>query len=81
VSEPKVESRKKLGAARKVRELVAMLPKADPDDIVAIDADAKCLLLLNQRPGMFQPLDENEACAATLTECDKEFLRALRVQF
>ena len=65
----------------KVRELVAMLEKADPDDIVAIDADAKCLLLLNQRPGMFQPLDENDACAATLTECDKEFLRALRVQF
>ena len=46
------------GAAMKVRELVAMLEKADPDDIVAIDADAKCLLL-NQRPGMFQPLDEN----------------------
>ena len=58
----------------KVRELVAMLEKADPDDIVAIDADAKRLLLLNQRPGMFQPLEENEACAATLTECDKEFV-------
>ena len=68
------------GAGMKVRELVAMLGKADPDDIVAIDADAKCLLLLSQRPGMFQPLEENEACAATLTECDKEFLRALRVQ-
>jgi hypothetical protein len=65
----------------KVCELVAMLAKADPDDIVAIDADAKCLLLLNQLPGMFQPLDENEACAATQTECDKEFLRALCVQF
>ena len=48
---------------------------------VAIDADAKCLLQLNQRPGMFPPLDENDACAATMTECDKEFLRALRVQF
>jgi len=48
-------------AAMKVRELVAMLAQADPHDIVAIDADAKCLLLLNQRPGMFQPLDENEA--------------------
>ena len=52
----------------KVRELVAMLAKADPNDIVAIEADAKCLLLLNQRLGMFQPLDQNEACAATLTE-------------
>ena len=65
----------------KVRQLMAMLAKANPDDIVAIDADAKCLLLLNQLPGMFQPLDENDACAATLTECDKEFLRALRVRF
>lgn len=68
-------------AAMKVRELVATLAQADPDDIVAIDADAKCLLLLNQRLGMFPPLDENDACAATLTECDKEFLRALRVRF
>ena len=68
-------------AAMKVRELVATLAQADPDDIVAIDPDAKCLFLLNQRPGMFQPLDENEACAATQTECDKEFLRALCVQF
>ena len=50
----------------KVPELVAMLAKANPDDIVAIDADAKCLLLLNQR---------------LLTECDKEFLRVLRVRF
>jgi len=43
------------GAAMKVRELVAMLGKADPDDIVAIDADAKRLLLLNQRPECFSP--------------------------
>ena len=35
------------GAAMKVRESVAMLAKADPDDIVAIDADARCLLLRN----------------------------------
>ena len=65
----------------KVRQLMAMLAKANPDDIVAIDADAKCLLLLNQRLGMFPPLDENDTCAATMTECDKEFLRALRVRF
>lgn len=71
----------KRGAAMKVRELVAWLAKANPDDIVAIGADSKCLLLLNQRPGMFQPLDEDEGCAAPLNECDKEFLRVLRVQF
>ena len=76
-----LEVERNWGAAMKVRELVAMLAKADPDDIVAIDADAKCLLLLNQRLGMFPPLDENDACAATMAECDKEFLRALRVQF
>jgi len=76
-----LEVERNWGAAMKVRELVAMLAKADPDDTVAIDADAKCLLQLNQRPGMFPPLDENDACAATMTECDKEFLRALRVRF
>jgi hypothetical protein len=65
----------------KVRELVARLANADPDDIVAIDAGSNCLVLLNQRPGMFQPLDEHEACAATLAEHDKEFLRILRLRF
>ncbi len=64
----------------KVRELVARLAKADPEDIVAIDTDSQCLLLLNQRLGMFQPLDEDEEVAA-LTERDKEFLRILRVRF
>ena len=76
-----LEVERNWGAAMKVRQLMAMLAKANPDDIVAIDADAKCLLLLNQRLGMFPPLDENDARAATLTECDKEFLRALRVRF
>jgi len=64
----------------KVRELAARLERADPEDIVLIDTASQCLLLLNQRAGMFQPLDEHEA-AATLTEPDKEFLRVLRVQF
>ena len=50
-----LEVERNWGAAMKVRELVAMLAQADPDDIVAIDPDAKCLFLLNQRPGMFQP--------------------------
>lgn len=65
----------------KVRELVGRLAKADPDDLVAIDADSKCLLVLNQRPGMFQPLDEHETYATTLSEGDKEFFRVLRVRF
>jgi hypothetical protein len=43
-----LEVERNWGAAMKVRELVAMLAKADPDDTVAIDADAKCLLELNR---------------------------------
>ncbi len=68
------------GTAMKVRELVARLEKADPEDIVLIDSDSQCLFLLNQRAGMFQPLGEHEA-TVTLTEPDKEFLRVLRVRF
>jgi hypothetical protein len=64
-----------------VRQLMARLAKADPDDIVIIDTDLQCLLLLNQRPGMFQPLYVDEECAAPLSERDKEFLNALRVRF
>lgn len=67
------------GTTMKVRELAARLEKADPEDIVLIDSSSRCLLLLNQRAGMFQPLDEDEV--ATLTEPDKQFLRVLRVQF
>lgn len=64
----------------KVRELVARLAKADPEDIVAIDADSQCLILLNQRPGMFQLLDEREE-GMEWNERDIEFLRVLRVRF
>jgi hypothetical protein len=64
----------------KVAELVARLANADPEDIVTIDTDSGCLLLLNQRSGMCQLLDEHEE-DVKLTERDKEFLRALRVQF
>lgn len=72
---------RKRTAVMNVRQLMARLAKADPDDVVAIDTDLQCLLLLNQRAGMFQPIYVDEGCAARLTECDKEFLRALRVQF
>ncbi len=65
----------------KVRELVDRLAKADPNDIVVISADSKSLVLLNQRLGMFQPLDEDAAYAATLTQCDQEFLSLLHVRF
>ena len=67
-------------AVMKVRELVARLAIADPEDIVVIETDSHCLFLLNPRSGMFQPLyllDE----APALTERDKEFLCSLRVRF
>ncbi len=64
----------------KVRELVARLEKADPEDIVLIDSDSQCLFLLNRRVGMFPLLDE-QGTEATLTERDEEFLRIMRVRF
>jgi hypothetical protein len=64
----------------KVRELAARLASANPEDTVVIDTDSQCLLLLNQRSGMFQPLDLCEE-GAVLTERDKEFLSSLRVRF
>lgn len=68
------------GTTMKVRELTARLERADPEGTVLIDTDSRCLFLLNQRTGMFQPLDEHDI-AGTLTEPDQEFLRILRVRF
>ena len=64
----------------KVRELVARLAAADPEDIVVIEPRSHCLFLLNQTSGMLQPLDLPEE-APELTERDKEFLCSLRVRF
>ena len=72
---------RKRRAVMKVRQLMARLAKADPDDIVAIDTGLECLLLLNQRTGMLLPLYVDEGCAAPLSERDKEFLRVLRVVY
>ena len=64
----------------KVRELVARLAIADPEDIVVIETKSHCMFLRNPRSGMFQPLyllDE----APALTERDKKLLCSLRVRF
>ena len=45
-----------------------------------IDTGSRCLLLLNQRTGMFQPLDEHDA-AGICTDRDKEFLHVLGIRF
>lgn len=63
-----------------VRDLIAQLELADPDDLVVIGADSRSLFLLNQKSGMYQPLDAFREGAA-LTEQDKEFLCSLRVRF
>lgn len=68
------------GTTMKVRELTARLERSDPEDTVLIGPDSRCLLLLNQRTGMFQPLDEHDI-VGTLTEPDKEFLGILRIRF
>ena len=63
-----------------VRELIARLEVADPDDLVVIDADSRSLFLLNQKSGMYQPWDVFSEAVA-LTERDKEFLSSVRVHF
>lgn len=61
----------------KVRELMARLAWADPEDNVVLDPDSQCLRLFRTRPGLFQPLDDLEVLG--LTDQDKEFLRAMRI--
>lgn len=61
----------------RVRELIALLARADPEDLVVIDAHSDCLRLYNPTPGMYQPIEEQEV--STLTDKDKEFLRALHI--
>jgi len=63
-----------------VRELIARLEVADPDDLVVIDADSRSLFLLNQKSGMYQPWDVFSEAVA-LTERDNEFLSSVRVRF
>jgi hypothetical protein len=64
----------------KVRELVARLTAANPEDIVVIEPRSHCLFLLNRTSGMFQPLDLPEE-TSKLTERDKDFLCSLRIRF
>ncbi len=61
----------------RVRLLLALLAKVDPQDVVLADA-AGNLLFLNDRPGMHQPLEEPEA--APFSDDDWRFLRALRIR-
>ena len=67
-------------AVMKVRELVARLTIADPEDIVVIETKSYCMFLRNPRSGMFRPLHFLDEAPA-LTERDKELLCSLRVRF
>ncbi len=60
----------------RVRLLLALLAKVDPQDLVMADGKGD-LLLLNDRPGMHQPLEEPELPA--FSDEDRRFLRALRI--
>ncbi len=61
----------------RVRLLLALLAKVDPRDLVLADA-AGNLLLLNDRPGMHQPVDE--ADQTPFSDDDWDFLRTLRIR-
>ena len=70
--------REKIMRVRELLELVLELKKADPEDIVVIDADGESILLLNTRPGLHQSIDETDEC--TLTVGDAKFLQSLGVR-
>ena len=64
----------------KVWELLALVPQleeADQEDTVVINAGSDSVLLLNTRPGLFQPLED--LANLRLTEDDENFLRALHI--
>jgi hypothetical protein len=64
----------------KVRELLALMPQleeADPEDAVIINADSRSVLLLNTRPGLFQPVED--PADLRLSEDDESLLRSLQI--
>jgi hypothetical protein len=64
----------------KVWELIELMPqleKADPEDTVVIDAGSDSVLLINTRPGLFQPMED--PADWRLTKEDGDFLRALHI--
>ena len=61
----------------RVRELMKLLARADLEDIVVIDPDSGCLRLYDPKPGMYQPVEEQEV--STRTDQDDEFLRAMHI--
>jgi hypothetical protein len=61
----------------KVRELLTLLSRADPEDIVVFQASSESLLLISIRPGMNQRFED----LTVLTLEEKELLRAMHIQW
>jgi hypothetical protein len=62
----------------KVRELMARLKNVDPDFEIVIGADS--LLIVNPRPGFYQPMEIGEDLFSLLTEQDQQFLHQLHIK-
>ena len=64
----------------KLRELMALLERFDPDDTVLINPGSQCLLVVNHRPGMSEPFYKDDD-RFQLTDTDQDFLRKMQIRF
>jgi hypothetical protein len=61
----------------KVCELIPLLSRADPEDLVVFQASSESLLLISIRSGMHQTFDDLTA----LTLEEEELLRAMHIEW
>ena len=61
-------------------QIAARLKAADPDSSVLVDERNGCLIVLRVRSGMHQPFEDEDADLLRLTEQDRKFLRAMRIE-
>ncbi len=61
----------------RVRELLALLSKADPEDTVVFDTNSDSLLLITIRPGMHQVVED---CTGFTVE-EEEWLRKMHIEW
>lgn len=60
-----------------VCELLTILSRADPEDIVVYDTYSDCLLLITVRPGMHQVVED---CTG-FTAKEQEWLRQMHIRW
>ena len=58
-------------------ELVPLLARADPEDIILINSGSGQVFLCNTRPGLHQPMDE--PLELHLSDNDCQFLREIGI--